>query len=421
MGQIQKLIEQHVTLDNNFVKSIQIENESDNEVIVPNGYSIRFINCQIKELTARNSAIHIFCTNIETATLSDCLVSIDGGTINKLLKSTGSRINIKKLPKALSPEDKEVPATIKGSLDFVNTESFWNEVTWSDSGSGTTIVNSRIEFSNCKVNNQKKLEVTGTEWYNILGTYSFEEDVTIKQLEPVQGATDPEIAMDYNVNNTTSVSVNKIRGSAGVGAGCIVHFKSCESIQGAFDVTGSEVNFYDIENLKSKKELVKYKDNCSGFFSSCKINAEKACVDFKGTGNLYFTNCELTSKDTAIIVKGPGANCTVSSGKITSDKDCLSIDSATLDIYGIEKMESKKNCITLLNATSMLFGCKELKAEENTFDLTQGSVLDSDNTKKLTGKIIFKGKDSSFIVRGDTELDAKEKEISGSGVFVSNP
>lgn len=423
-GNIQRIIEQHLTVENSFVKSIQITNESDDsEVIVPNGYSIRFINCQMKNVTARNSAIHFFCTNVkEKLQLTDCVVSFDGGAISGILMCTNTRINIKKLPKELGTDGKESSVMITDSLDFTNTESFWNEVTWNDTGSGTTIVNSRIEMSDCKISSDAELTVSGTEWYNLLGNYNFKKEVKIQPLEPVLGATDPELAMDYNKYNTTSVSTNKIRGTAGVGAGCIVHFKGCKTLSNdkPFEVKKSELNFYDIEKIQSKKTTVEYTD-ASGYFSNCKIDAQESCVTLKGAGNIHFDKCELTSQKTAIDITGPGANCTVLSGKITSQEDCLSITSATVDMYGVEKVEAQQNCIKADNATCMLFGCKDLEAKENTFDLKNGAVLDSDKSEKLKGKILFKGENSSFIVRGDTKLEAEDKVVSGSGVFVSKP
>ena len=163
MGNIQKAIDDHVTTENSFVKSIQISDESDNDVIVPTGYSIRFINCQIGSVTARDSAIHFFGTNITNQLqLATCIVSIDGGIIGgSLFMATNSRINIKSIPESLSSDEKSSTAMINCSLQFKNTESFWNNVTWNDNGQKSEFINSRLEFSDCKINSQAELEVSG--------------------------------------------------------------------------------------------------------------------------------------------------------------------------------------------------------------------------------------------------------------------
>lgn len=424
MGNIQKAIDDHVTTENSFVKSIQISDESDNDVIVPTGYSIRFINCQIGSVTARDSAIHFFGTNITNQLqLATCIVSIDGGIIGgSLFMATNSRINIKSIPESLSSDEKSSTAMINCSLQFKNTESFWNNVTWNDNGQKSEFINSRLEFSDCKINSQAELEVSGSEWYNISGTCSFSKKLTIKELEKLEGASDPELDTDDS-NNTLVVSTNKMRGAAGCGPGCIVHFKKLSNLsftgEGSMEVSSSEANLYDIQDVKGDKTIISYK-NSSGFIASCKLDAKETCIKMEGTGNLHISGTELTSKKVTIDITGPGSNCTISKGKLTSEDNCLSIKNSFLDIHDLEKMDAKKNGIDADNSTCILIGCKEITAEKDTFDLKNGSVLEACKVETIKGETLFKGDKSSFLIRG-SKLEAKNKIAEGSGVFVANP
>ena len=92
MGEIQDYINEHLTINHSFVKSIQVTDKSDDDVIIPRGYNMRFINCKIKKLTARESAIHFIGGNADDLRLAFCLVSMDGVTVEKDIKATNCRI-----------------------------------------------------------------------------------------------------------------------------------------------------------------------------------------------------------------------------------------------------------------------------------------------------------------------------------------
>jgi hypothetical protein len=428
MGEIQDLIEEHLTLDNCFVKSIQIIGKSDDgTVIIPIGFNVRFISCNFNELVARDSAIHFIGGTAKRLQLNECIVSIDAMTVSDLLQASDSRINIKELPEKLKPADGSVTSTamtISGAVDFRNVESFWNKVTWNCSSQGSNILNSRIEFSNCTLALNSELEIAGTEWYNVLGSYAFSRKVTIKELEAQSSSADPEQEIDPY--NSEIVSVNKVRGSAGVGAGSICQFKKVESIsldsEGTFDITGSEVNFFDIEKMKSSEIFATYKQS-SGKISDCKLESQKECIKLDTTGNLHITNSEFKSKDVTVEVIGSGSNCTVQKGTFeSSDKDCFSCkNNSLLDMFEVESIKGKPSAIKSDNASVCLVGCKTVEAEENTFDFKSGAVLESSGCETFKGKINFKGENASFLVKGSTKLEATEKIVSGSGVFVANP
>lgn len=426
MGEIQNLIEQHVSLENCFVKSIQIIEKEDSYVIVPIGFNIRFINCKIGTIIARDSAIHFLGGSAEDLQLNECIVSMDAFTVNKSLQAFDTRINIKELPDIINPVDitlSSLESKINGNINFTNVESFWNTVSWTD-GSGITskFINSRVEFDNCKINLTSELEIRGTEWYNLNGEdYSFSKPVLIQELESYPSTNDPEIELDSN----GVPSKNKMRGTAGVGPGSICQFKGLKKLSltstGTFDIKNSEVNFYSLSEINSQsKPFATYTNSC-GRVSDCKISSRDNGIKLLESGNLYLNDTELTSDKVSITIEGSGSNITISKGKFESNSDnCFSINKGLIDLFSVESIKAKKDTfVGDDNSTIIMLNCKTIEASENTFNLKSQSVLESENNQTFKGKINFKGENSSFLIKGNTSLEASEKVVSGSGVFVS--
>jgi hypothetical protein len=120
---IQDKINEHLTLENSFVKSIQIIAESG-ECNVPRGFSLRLINCNIGKLKGKECALHIIGGSADSVDIEDSIAYIDGIKL-KDIKTKKCRVNLKKVPDEIKGDDlSSSEMSIKKKINFENTKSF---------------------------------------------------------------------------------------------------------------------------------------------------------------------------------------------------------------------------------------------------------------------------------------------------------
>ena len=408
---IQDKINEHLTAENSFVKSIQVTAEGG-DCHVPRGFSLRLLNCFIGKLEGKECAVHMIGGSVDSIDLEDSIVSVDGMRV-KDVKTKNCRINFKEVPGALKADDvSSSEMSVDGKIEFENTESFWHEVDWKSSQE-VNIVNSRVEFYDCKINLQAQLTIEGSEVYFIKADKcTFSKTVEIKDLG----------------DETDSGSTNNIRGSAGVGPGSIVNFKKVKEISAeqGFDVKKSELNFFDSDKITSGQKPLATYDASAGMVEDCKkLESGEECLVLKTSGQLHVINCDCESKGKpAVRVEGKGSSCTLFGGEYSSKSDdCfLFKDGCFVEMYNQKSIKSDaKNGITAENNVSVLIaGCKDIKAKDNIFYIKNRSVLEANYCKTMLADYIFRGDDSSYMIKGDEEfkITSRNADVVGSGTFI---
>ena len=313
---IQEKINEHLTLENSFVKSMQIKDEGG-DVIVPRGFSLRLLNCNIGTICGRECSVHFLGGSVEIINLENSIASIDGMKVKDFI-TKNCRINLKKVPEELSGGDVSASEMeVTGMVWLENTESFWHEVDWNSSDE-CVLVNSRVEFYDCKIDLKDTLTILGSEVYFIKGKKcNFGDEVDILDLKALSGEDaeldEPTVSPDQDEeggggSSDKEPSTNRIRGTAGVGPGSIVNFKKIDEVKldDGIKVFNSECNFFDIKDLKSDGAAIAEYTTSAGVISDCeKVKADgESCFILHKAGQIHINNSNLESDKPCMVIDG---------------------------------------------------------------------------------------------------------------------